>query len=149
MTGFGALSWKIPTTVASFDQSDVEQCKLFAKQQFELSEIQKDGTSLKDQLLNVERQTGIKPKELQDLVELPEVFSSCWSWFLDLNSARTSGAMAPNPITFTEMKCYFDLMEIQPEPWEVHIIKMLDGIALGISEKKLKQSQDTKTRKTK
>jgi hypothetical protein len=51
MTGFGALSWKIPTTVASFDQSDVEQCKLFAKQQFELSEIQKDGTSLKDQLL--------------------------------------------------------------------------------------------------
>lgn len=57
--------------------------------------------------------------------------------------------MAPNPITFTEMKCYFDLMEIQPEPWEVHIIKMLDSIALGISEKKLKQSQDTKTRKTK
>jgi len=77
------------------------------------------------------RQTGIKPKELEDLIELPDSCYAVWKWFIDLHNARTSNGFGVNPITYTEMKCYFDLVEIRPEAWELELIKRFDVVALN------------------
>ena len=111
--------------------------------------MQRDGTTLLDQLRNVERMTGQTPKELLDLVELPDVFQECWRWFIDLYNTRSVGMTAANPISYTEMQAYFDLMQIEPEPWEVSMIKQFDGIARNIEHKQMKQQQQENKNKKK
>lgn len=81
-------------------------------------------------MLAVERQTGIRPKELDDLPELPKCFALVWEDYLNLNRTRSSG-FGPGAITYTEIKNYFDLRGIDPECWEVDLIKLFDGLALS------------------
>jgi hypothetical protein len=73
--------------------------------------------------------TGKMPAEGINPVEFPEILDQLWLWFLDLNSSR-SGGMGPGPITYPDMQAYFRLMRIDPEPWQVGVIKRMDGIAL-------------------
>lgn len=91
-------------------------------------------------MLAIERVTKKKPKELLDLVELPDTFRECWFWFISLNNTRSSG-FGMSPITYTEILSYFMLMEIDVEPWEVDVIKMFDGIALESTKKQQEKEQ--------
>lgn len=75
---------------------------------------------------SVRRQTGIKPKELENLIALPESMSQVWKFFLDLHNSRTHTAFGPNPITFSDMKAYFDLFDIIPQDFEIQAIQRLD-----------------------
>lgn len=52
-----------------------------------------------------------------------------------LHSTRTSNGFGANPITFTEMKNYFDLIQVEPEEWEVNLIRRFDMVALDHYEK--------------
>ena len=52
-----------------------------------------------------------------------------------LHSTRTSNGFGANPITYTEMKNYFDLIQVEPEEWEVNLIKQFDNVALEEYEK--------------
>lgn len=52
-----------------------------------------------------------------------------------LHSTRTSNGFGANPITFTEMKSYFDLIQTEPEEWEVELIRIFDNIAIEVYEK--------------
>jgi hypothetical protein len=52
-----------------------------------------------------------------------------------LHATRTSNGFGANPITYTEMKSYFDLIQVEPEEWEVELIKLFDNIALDEYEK--------------
>lgn len=88
-----------------------------------------DGRTLREHLEAVEKATGIIPKELKELPDLPEVFRFCWHDFLQLNSTRQSG-MGMNPISYVEIKSYYDLIGIDPEPWYVSIIKHFDNLCL-------------------
>ena len=81
------------------------------------------------------RQTGIKPKELEDLIELPEGYHQVWKFFIDLHNARGSNGFGINPISYTEIKSYFDLMQIQAEDYEVTLIKLFDKEVLNAYEK--------------
>jgi hypothetical protein len=108
----------------------VVQAKAYAEQEFNLSAIQKDGKTLREHLEAVERLTKKKPKELIEQVELPESMSEYWEWFTALNKSRSSGFGA-SPITYTEMVSYFSLIGIEPEKWEIDIVKMFDSIALS------------------
>lgn len=47
-----------------------------------------------------------------------------------LHSTRTSNGFGANPINFTEMRNYFDLLQIQPDEWEINLIRKLDMVAL-------------------
>jgi hypothetical protein len=49
-----------------------------------------------------------------------------WKWFTDLHSARSSNGFSINPISFTEIKSYFQLIDIEPEEWEVQLLRKLD-----------------------
>lgn len=93
-----------------------------------------NGATVQEQLETVWKQTGRKPEELEDLIELPEIFADCWRWFLKLNQTRPAG-FGFSKITYTEMKAYFDLLSIQPEEWEIFIIEVFDDQAARIFEK--------------
>lgn len=57
-----------------------------------------------------------------------------------LHSTRTSNGFGANPITYTEMKNYFDLIQVEPEEWEVNLIKQFDNVALEEYEKSSEKS---------
>ena len=69
------------------------------------------------------------------MIQLPENCILVWKYFMALHATRTSNGFGANPITYTEMKSYFDLMQIEPEEWEVELIKLFDNIALDEYEK--------------
>lgn len=96
---------------------------------------------MRDQLQSVWRQTGHKPKELEDLLELPESCVYVWKWFIDLHNARGSSGFGINPISYVEIKAYFDLIDTQPEEWEVNIIKRFDNEALLAYAKEAKEAE--------
>lgn len=103
-----------------------------------------DGNTLRDQLNSVWRQTGIKPKELEELLELPESCQHVWKWFLDLHSARTSSGFAPNPITYSDMYSYFTLLSMYPEEWELDLIKLIDRESLAVAAKEIEKKSNSK-----
>jgi hypothetical protein len=118
----------------------------YAKQEFKLSERQKDGKTLRDHLKIVQEVTGKTPKELENSVELPKAIEECWYWFLQLNNTRPSG-FGISAITFTEMYSFFELHQIDPEISEVQMIKMFDSIALEQARvDQEKQNNQAKTR---
>lgn len=61
-----------------------------------------------------------------------------------LHSTRTSNGFGANPITFTEMKSYFDLIQVEPEEWEVDLIKRLDNVAMDAYEKATEKTTQNK-----
>ena len=89
--------------------------------------------------------TKKRPQQLSELVDLPSSMRECWQWFLSLNNTRSSGFGA-SPITYQEMWCYFDLQGVEPEQWEVDIIKMFDSIALATNRKQ-EENKNNKTKK--
>ena len=96
---------------------------------------------------SVWRQTGIKPKELEDIVELPESCISVWKWFIDLHNARGSNGFGINPISYTEIKSYFDLIDMKPDDWELTLIKSFDNEALIAYAKEAEEERKKNTKK--
>jgi len=43
-------------------------------------------------------------------------------------SATRGGGFGPGPITFQEIAAWKQVMRLDPEPWEIEIILMLDAI---------------------
>ena len=98
--------------------------------------------------MSVWRQTGIKPKELDDLPELPASCAGIWKIFVDLHNARPSGGMSVSPVLYSEIKAYCDLYNEHLEDWELYLIKAFDRVVLEVyaeeSEKQQKKQQKTK-----
>ena len=98
--------------------------------------------------MSVWRQTGIKPKELDDLPELPASCFNIWKIFVDLHNARPSGGMGVSPVLYSEIKAYCDLHNEGLEEWELYLIRAFDKVVLDIyseeSEKQQKKQQKTK-----
>lgn len=92
--------------------------------------------------------TGHTPVELENLVEMPYSLQEYWQWFLDLNSTRQSG-MGISSISFTEMQAYFSLMGVEPETWEVSILRMFDSIACNEFARQQKKQEQANARKAK
>lgn len=124
-------------THPTFAQSEIDQAIEFAKQEFRLGSIH-DPNSQRSHLLSVQKQTGRVPKELEQLVELPEACELAWVWFTDLHNSRTDGFNGFNPIAFTEIKAYFDLKKIDPTDREVTLIKRFDVVFLQHQQSKQK-----------
>ncbi len=103
-----------------------------------MSEIQKDGSTRRENLLVVKKTTGKLPKELEDEPQLDEMFQESWYWFLSLNSKRQVG-QGVNPIPYSEIKAYFDLMQYQPMQYELDLIDLFDNIAVTEYSKQLEK----------
>lgn len=62
---------------------------------------------------------------------LPYCLRHLWEWFGELADAR-SGGMGPGPITFQDIDAWARLTGRHPTPWEVSVIRQLDGLWLSI-----------------
>lgn len=91
--------------------------------------------------MSVWRQTGIKPKELEGMVEFPDGMVEVWKFFIDLHNARSSNGFGVNPISYSEIYSYFKLIEIQPQEWEIDVIKKLDKVAMEAFAEQSKREQ--------
>lgn len=73
--------------------------------------------------------TGVKPEELIT-GEMPDCLNHVWYWFLQLNSQRTSNGFGINPISNQDMWFFFQLEKIEPESWELDLIRKFDSVAM-------------------
>lgn len=93
----------------------------------------------------------IQKKQKETLPELvqPDLPDSCrqvWGWFIKLHKKRQSG-MGVNPISWESIRAFFDLIDVEPEEWELHLIDRFDDIVLEQYAKQ--QKQENAKRKTK
>lgn len=64
------------------------------------------------------------------MAELPESFKYIWDYFLRLNQKRTSNGFGVNPLSYTEVKNFFELLQITTDPFEVEVLMLLDNVAM-------------------
>lgn len=57
---------------------------------------------------------------------MPRDMGYLWEWFLKLHDRRQMG-MANNPISWSDQKACFELLELRPSPWELDVISQLDN----------------------
>ena len=113
-----------------------------------MSEVQADGKTLRENLLNVQRQLKRTPKELEDLVEMPECMKEYYQWFCRLSNRRPPG-MGISAIPYSEMLAFFELMGIVPEIYEIEILEMFDNIAMKYYHKQSEKEQAKSKQKAK
>ena len=97
-------------------------------------------------MLAVQRITGQKPKELEELVELPEQYIFLWNDFVNLASTRSSG-FGISAISYSEIQAYADLYGIEYDPWQLDVLRKFDNIALEIYSEEQKKEQKKNTQK--
>ena len=102
----------------------------YAEHEFSISKPDKSGTSEREHLEQVERQTGHRPKAL-DGPDFPLLMSHVWSAFIVLNASRTMGFSGPNPISYQEIKTWKELTDTPLSSWEIEAIKRVDVVFMG------------------
>lgn len=100
-------------------------------------------------LESVARQTGKVPKELEDLEELPESMRYIWKYFLDLNRKRQSNGYSALPLQYSEILAYFSLYHIQYDTIELHILSVLDNVAMDYFAEQAEKEVDKSKRRSK
>jgi hypothetical protein len=84
---------------------------------------------LRDHLLQVRKVTGRSPKGLIG-PPFPDRYAPIWETFLSLHSGRSYSMGGPNPLSWSDIKAWDDLMRAGLKEWEVRAIKALDMIWL-------------------
>lgn len=114
-----------------------------------MSEVNPDGTTVKDNLINAARQKKKKLTDLYEFVELPDCMKEYWNWFIKLSNKRPSG-MGLSAIPYSEMKAFFSLYDITPDPCEIEIVEMFDTVAMKHYQKQQqKEKNKAKAKSTK
>ena len=72
-----------------------------------------------------------------------------WKYFINLHNKRTSNGFGMNPISYSEIYSYFQLMQYQPEEWEIECILKLDSVALEHFSKEQEKEQKRNKSKSK
>ena len=105
----------------------------WAEHQFKLNRPDKDGTTEREHLEQVERQIGRRPEALEPPTEFPQLLSHVWSAFITLSNSRTQGFSGPNPITYEQIKAWKELTETPIEPRDVVAIKEVDAVYMRVA----------------
>lgn len=130
----------------------------FARYQFEMSSKQSDGSSLKDHVQKAENNPfgmkfSSKDEKLEEYLEPPELpaaASLVWSWFLILHNTRPSGGFGGFfPLSHSEMKAFFELEQIDPEPWEIELLRAFDRVCQQVSAEQQSEEQKKQERQNK
>lgn len=67
---------------------------------------------------------------------LPPGMAYLWGWFAELASARSSGGLAANPISWEAMQAYFTFIGERPAIADLDAIRLLDRMSLSDHSKK-------------
>lgn len=76
--------------------------------------------TLRDHLEQVYKQTGRKPKQLQEIPEFPNEVAYIFNWYMEVRGLER--------LTYNELKCWTDLTNTRLLPYEVEVIIKLDRI---------------------
>lgn len=106
----------------------------YAEKYFPLIKPDKNGTTLKEHLEQVYKQTGAKPSEL-DLPEFPYQLSLTWAAFVDLSNSRPPAFSGVAPITYEQIKAYKDTTYSPISGRDIQTIKRIDNIFLSVINK--------------
>lgn len=68
---------------------------------------------------------GKRPAEL-DGPAAPEALWHVWEWFWSLDAARGNNGWSWNPLGFADIEAWTRLSRIQPTPFEVDCLRLLD-----------------------
>jgi hypothetical protein len=101
----------------------------YAEHEFSLSIADQSGVPKREHLLQVEKQTGITPKDLEG-PSFPLGVSHIWIAFLDLNRGRSNG-MSVNPLSYQEIKAWMDITHTPLNARDIDAVKRLDTSYLG------------------
>jgi hypothetical protein len=102
----------------------------FAAYELEMTAPQGAGGSLRENLISIWDQTGVKPEELKD-VECPDSIKYVWGYFIELHNSRGTGAMAPNPISYQDILAWVQLTDKELTPFEIDCLTSLDSLWLS------------------
>ena len=105
----------------------------WAEHQFNLNKPDKDGTTEREHLEQVERQIGRRPEALEPPTHFPSLLSHVWSAFVALSNSRTMGFSGPNPITYIEIKAWKELTETPISSRDIEAIKRVDTVYMGVA----------------
>ena len=106
---------------------------VWSEHQFKLNKPDKDGTTEREHLEQVERQTGRRIEALESPTDFPMLISHVWSAFINLSNNRSQGFNGPNPITYNEIKAWKELTDTPISSREVVAIKSVDVVYMGIT----------------
>lgn len=102
---------------------------------------------MREQLESVWRQTGIKPPELDNLVEMPKSLYHLWKIFSILSDQRTTDFGKPNPIPVSEILACASVYSIELLDWEFELIVAFDKLKLNQIYSDMKAEQDKGNKK--
>lgn len=88
-----------------------------------------EGGSLRANLEEIERQTGVRDERL-DTVEVPPGCALIWRDFWELDARRGSNGFGPLPLTHREIKAWRENYGISLSPWEIDAICAMDNARL-------------------
>lgn len=67
-----------------------------------------------------------------------------WNFFLRLDRHRSSNGYGANPLSWADIKAFFDVHGILPEEYELLAISMLDNVRLEYIRKELEKASKKK-----
>jgi hypothetical protein len=105
----------------------------WAEHQFQLNKPDKNGTTEREHLEQVERQTGRRPQALEPPVGFPPLMEHVWSAFIALSGSRSAGFSGPNPINYEQIKAFKELTDTPLDAWEIQAIMRLDRAYMGVA----------------
>ena len=104
---------------------------------------------MRSKLEAVSKQLGRPVKELENLIQLPVSMQQVWLYFMELHNSRSSNGFGVNPISYSDIKSYFELHDIVPSEWEIKLIKQLDIVVLNIISAQNTKAAESKPKQTK
>lgn len=72
-----------------------------------------------------------------------------WLYFIELHNSRSYNASGVNPISYADILAYFTLLGIEPQEWEIQVIKRLDFIALKMQSDEIEKQKNQAASKRK
>lgn len=105
----------------------------FAKAEFALNAVGKDGASVRDHEISAWEQTGVKPELLASAPPLPVEGRSLWAYFCQMHRRRQHGMNGPQPLTFAEVREWAALNRVCLDRWEIDAILGVDDAYIAAS----------------
>lgn len=99
-----------------------------ARAEFKLAQTDESGTTLREHLEQVKKQTKRTPADLI-VPPLDQRIKFIWSIFLDLHNTRDGST----PITYREMEAYSGITGNIVGNWESNVVKSLDRLWFEVS----------------
>ena len=100
----------------------------FAVSEKALCAREEDGSTIRDHLNSLWRQSGIEPEQLRNAPQLPALGAHVWAYFCQLNLERGMHAMGPARITSRDMVDWCESTGTTLDLWERAAIRAIDNV---------------------